>query len=56
MIDVRDRVVTARFRAAGYRLYLVGGSVRDLLAGADTSTVDYDFTTDARPEAIAEAG
>ncbi len=44
--------LTARFRDAGHRLYLVGGSVRDLLAGADTSTIDYDFTTDARPDAI----
>ena len=47
--------LTARFRDAGHRLYLVGGSVRDLLAGADTSTVDYDFTTDARPDAIKKA-
>ncbi len=47
--------LTARFRDAGHRLYLVGGSVRDLLAGADTSTIDYDFTTDARPDAIKTA-
>ena len=47
--------LTQRFRAAGHRLYLVGGSVRDLLAGADTSTSDYDFTTDARPEGIKRA-
>ncbi len=47
--------LTARFRDAGHRLYLVGGSVRDLLAGADTSTIDYDFTTDARPDAIKKA-
>jgi poly(A) polymerase len=47
--------LTARFRAAGHRLYLVGGSVRDLLAGADTATIDYDFTTDARPDAIKKA-
>ena len=44
--------LTARFRAAGHRLYLVGGSVRDLLAGADLDAIDYDFTTDARPEQI----
>ena len=44
--------LTQRFRDAECRLYLVGGSVRDLLAGADTSSVDYDFTTDARPETI----
>jgi len=44
--------LTARFSAAGHRLYLVGGSVRDLLAGADIDEIDYDFTTDARPDAI----
>ena len=47
--------LTDRFRAAGHRLYLVGGSVRDLLAGADTATIDFDFTTDARPDAIKKA-
>lgn len=44
--------LTARFREAGHRLYLVGGSVRDLLAGADTGEIDFDFTTDARPDAV----
>jgi poly(A) polymerase len=44
--------LTARFRDAGHRLYLVGGSVRDLLAGADTAEIDFDFTTDARPDAV----
>jgi poly(A) polymerase len=40
-----------RFRAAGHRLYLVGGTVRDLLrAGADDH--DLDATTDARPVQI----
>ena len=38
-----------RFAAAGYRLYLVGGVVRDLLLGRPVSA-DYDFTTDARPD------
>lgn len=39
-----------RFNAAGFRLYLVGGIVRDLLLGRpiDAST-DLDFTTDASP-------
>ena len=61
MIPPRFRAVleelqplTERFRAAGHRLYLVGGSVRDLLAGADIDAIDYDFTTDARPERIKE--
>jgi poly(A) polymerase len=44
--------LTARFRDAGHRLYLVGGSVRDLLAGVDTDEIDFDFTTDARPDAV----
>jgi len=46
-----------RFVAAGKSLYLVGGTVRDAIAGrpggvpADDS-VDIDFTTDALPEEI----
>jgi poly(A) polymerase len=39
-----------RFAAAGYRLFLVGGSVRDALLGRGNT--DLDFTTDARPEDI----
>jgi poly(A) polymerase len=35
---------------AGYQCYLVGGSVRDALI--DQPLVDFDFTTDARPEDI----
>jgi poly(A) polymerase len=42
--------LAARFAAAGHRLYLVGGSVRDALLGRDVS--DLDFTTDARPDAV----
>lgn len=41
-----------RFAAAGHRLYLVGGSVRDALLGRGST--DLDFTTDARPERIQE--
>jgi poly(A) polymerase len=40
-----------RFAAAGHRLYLVGGSVRDALLGRGVAG-DLDFTTDARPEMI----
>ncbi len=40
------------FRNAGYRLYLVGGVVRDHLLGLDTADQDIDATTDARPEEI----
>jgi poly(A) polymerase len=47
--------LTQRFAAAGHRLYLVGGTVRDLLLGeldgAGTER-DFDATTDARPAEI----
>lgn len=42
-----------RFAAAGHRLYLVGGSVRDALLGRGVS--DLDFTTDARPQDVLAA-
>lgn len=46
--------LTERFAAAGKRLYLVGGTVRDLLIGRGDATnvdaFDFDATTDARPE------
>lgn len=38
-----------RFRAAGHHLYLVGGTVRDLLMADDAHDFDLDLTTDARP-------
>jgi poly(A) polymerase len=44
------RPLAERFAAAGHRLYLVGGIVRDLLLGRDLAHPDLDFTTDARPE------
>lgn len=40
------------FVAAGHRLYLVGGVVRDLVFGLQPNTSDLDATTDARPEVI----
>src|SRR6478735_17529 len=46
---VADELGT-RFRAAGFRLALVGGSVRDALLGRLGD--DLDFTTDARPEDV----
>ncbi|ONI82158.1 CCA tRNA nucleotidyltransferase [Saccharothrix sp. ALI-22-I] len=42
--------LAARFAAAGHRLYLVGGSVRDAMIGRLSG--DLDFTTDARPPQI----
>jgi poly(A) polymerase len=39
-----------RFAEAGHQLYLVGGSVRDVLLGRQSS--DLDFTTDARPDRV----
>jgi poly(A) polymerase len=40
------------FAAAGHELYLVGGSVRDVLLGR--AGTDLDFCTDARPERVLE--
>jgi poly(A) polymerase len=50
------RELGARFAEAGHELYLVGGSVRDLVLGREPSETipggggsDLDFSTDARP-------
>ena len=48
LID-ETRPLAERFSAAGKRLYLVGGVVRDTILGRDRSD-DIDFTTDATPE------
>ncbi len=44
--------LTRCFEEAGYRIFLVGGTVRDLLAGGTGEEVDFDLTTDARPDAV----
>ena len=44
--------LTERFSAAGHRLYLVGGTVRDLLFADDGVSDDFDATTSARPPDI----
>jgi len=44
--------LTERFSAAGHRLYLVGGTVRDLLIADGPDTNDFDATTSARPPDI----
>lgn len=46
------RPLAARFAEGGWRVYLVGGSVRDLVSGRETTDFDFDLTTDARPDAI----
>ena len=43
--------LATRFTGAGHRLYLVGGSVRDLMVEAQ-GEFDFDLTTDARPDDI----
>lgn len=39
-----------KFSKAGFQIYIVGGSVRDLLMSRPVH--DFDFTTDAKPEEI----
>lgn len=41
-----------RFAAAGHRLFLVGGTVRDLIVGDQRTDFDLDATTPARPPEI----
>ena len=50
LAEVAD--VATLFRQAGHRLYLVGGTVRDLLSGQPLDKLDFDATTEARPEAV----
>jgi poly(A) polymerase len=42
------------FSSASFRLYLVGGMVRDLLLDRATDQLDFDLTTDATPPQIKE--
>lgn len=44
--------ITEAFAKAGHRLYIVGGTVRDLMLGRNTDDLDFDFTTDARPDVV----
>ena len=47
------RPLADRFAAAGHRAYLVGGTVRDLLlADRSADEIDFDLTTDARPDDV----
>ncbi len=47
-----SRQIAARFQRAGFRLYLVGGVLRDALSGHLHDDRDLDFTTDAHPDQI----
>ena len=42
--------VTRRLQDAGFKAYIVGGAVRDLLFGIEPK--DFDIATDARPEQV----
>ena len=42
--------LSALFSSSGYRLYLVGGVVRDAMLGRLSQDSDLDFTTDAAPD------
>jgi poly(A) polymerase len=44
--------IAARFERAGFRLYLVGGVVRDAVTDRLRDEMDLDFTTNARPDDI----
>jgi poly(A) polymerase len=49
-IDPDALKVLYRLKSAGYKAYLVGGSVRDLLLGRPPK--DFDIGTDAHPQAV----
>ena len=44
--------ITDAFVQAGYRLFIVGGTVRDLMLGREITELDFDLTTDALPDAV----
>ena len=52
--DISDNALKVLYRLAnaGYKAYLVGGGVRDLLL--DIKPKDFDVVTDAHPEQIRE--
>ena len=52
MISLPESVtkVLKKLKATGFEVYVVGGSVRDMLM--DKVVTDWDFTTNATPEEI----
>jgi poly(A) polymerase len=44
------RTVTRRLQEAGFKAFVVGGAVRDLMLGIEPK--DFDIATDARPEQV----
>ncbi len=48
-VEPLAEAVGERFDAAAHQLYLVGGSVRDLVLGREHALSDLDFCTDAAP-------
>src|SRR5204863_4964082 len=50
LIDKNALKVLYRLQSAGYKAYLVGGGVRDLMLGRKPK--DFDVATDARPNEI----
>ena len=44
--------IASRFRDAGFKLFVVGGTVRDLMLDQPVTELDFDLTTDALPNQI----
>lgn len=51
-IDALAKELGKRFASAGHELYLVGGSVRDLILNRPDEDGDLDFTTSAHPPEV----
>lgn len=49
-IDEKCLYILKKLESAGFRAYIVGGCVRDMIMGREIS--DFDITTDALPEQI----
>jgi len=49
-IPEKIKEILAKIETAGFEVYVVGGSVRDLLMGREVK--DWDLTTNAKPEEV----